>query len=216
MAVDKIREFCEVEFNPQVLGAISDGQLLARVTEICADKVFWKWNAGMLKFLKPMDAMRRWGRGCSCHGPDTEAHSRVGVPCDKKGRRLHEAKAYLETQFQALLTVADIMTLDHTEGDESVLQDVTFVLRKGLGVAMPKSDWVGRLPYLFANILDQQTAQLALDQWYSVSPDIHHRKTQQVFGLHPQAIHSIADGDLAPPPSSIGICPNQNEEGMSV
>ena len=76
------RAFYENCFERAMLGAVEDCALFVSVEHLCKDREFWVWVTAMRKLLDAAGRIRRWGRGCLCHGPDSAIRAQVHVSCD--------------------------------------------------------------------------------------------------------------------------------------
>lgn len=109
---------------------------------------FVHWYAGRLSELMS------WVGGCSCHPPDGTAFDSPSPDsaCPRKGRRLTEAHARVESLIQGMLEEANEWEALFFGGDIGLWQECQGVVRFTVVHAREKFAFASKIPYLFAKL----------------------------------------------------------------
>lgn len=195
--IRRLSDLCQNHFDASLWKNVQDQRHLHTVEGCCNDRSFWVWVEVFYTIAEVLEEARVWGCVCRCH--EAELLGGATLECKMKSRRLHEAGPRVQGLAKNMLQKATMMTLTDCGGDEQVLSDAVFVLRKIAGLLVQKFEFLDTVPWLFARADEPQQAEACLQQWESVPQEKHHRVTVAIMQKFKKDIDMVVAG-CAPSP----------------
>ena len=189
--LQRLRHILTNFWMPKAFGKLEDGALLGEVDDILNCPRFLPWVDKLAVVLKQAEELRLWGTWCPCHDMKFQGE------CPRRSRRLHEARARVEAFVRDVLMTRsgfDEAAARSAPGEPDF--DIHVQMADACGVLVSEVKmrfaWLSKLPYLFANITDQQTAELALAE-FEATPN-QHRVTKRIMHVLRADIICVAEG----------------------
>jgi hypothetical protein len=108
-------------FDSDIFGKVQDTELLRSVDAVFSDHEFIHWVSVLAFPLQLAECARLWGTWCSCH--DFQDLDDRKAACPLRGRRLHEAAAYLDSVCEQLLDWRQQLSLEKCFGYQVIFEE---------------------------------------------------------------------------------------------
>ena len=122
-----------------------------------------------------LDSLSQWIGGCPCH--ERERMEGQAIECPYAGRRLPEAAAKSSSILRAGLDAANGWSEEYW-GLPAEHDDMVGVVRATFLLAERKTAFLGRLPWLIAQLPAPGVKERIQQQWREAPREHHHRATQ--------------------------------------
>ena len=146
-----------------------DRSLLADVREAAAASDLWYFMRLFLDVVVgPLERSRRWGLACPCHEQDRL--EKKSYTCNRNGRRLHQARNFVELTVNSLGRRGRNLNLADCGGIDWIHQGVSLAARRVSAELAIKGHHLKRTPALMSEADDPLQA-IELHRQLSTTPD---------------------------------------------
>jgi hypothetical protein len=158
-----VRSFLQNTIEASVFTNPQDTKAVEGLFKACQDAGFWRWlQASYTILFVPVEMARRWGLVCKCHEEEMQTKLKP-VPCpeNRKGRRLREAKKFIDRQRALMKATRRSLRLADVEGDHELLKQMKSAISRVMDEMRVKFQHVSTVPLLL--VLSNETPELAQD-----------------------------------------------------
>ena len=164
------------------------------MVSVCRDPEFWVFLGAWEPVVHVLEKARLWGTWCPCHDYETEFAQ--GRKCQWKGRRLHQAEAFVQGTCEILQDYRDHLTLEMCGGLHWVHHAILSIAGTTIAALRLKFSFLGKLPWLFVQVLDNPAR--ILREFGKVPLEQHHRRTRYLMSRFKGAIEKMLTGEAPP------------------
>jgi len=158
-----------------------DPKLLQKTDSAICSKEFLEDTMNFDELLCLLWHASQWGTGCRCH--EDQLLRGETVVCDRKSRRMDQAKPYITILRNNLESTADNFSLDKVDGDHTRRAHWQNSYRYASGLVFFRFGFLFRIPYLCAWLMDPVQNKECWRQYLSTHEENHHRRSVMLFSM---------------------------------